>query len=277
MAHDGTGGWRLPSLRAVHRTAHLVLCTAPRLGVFPCCAWCTQLRSFVRCTAKVIAEHYPYLPPCRRTRSPFAMTPNRNDIRRAMRAQRRQITPAQRVAAARRFAIAADRAYLLRPGSRIAVYQPYGHEADVQRITQRAWQRGCHVYLPVVTHQRRFEMKFVRFEPDTPLELNAFGIPEPRSAGSDRISVRYLDVIFMPLVAFDHHGSRLGSGAGFYDRALRHLHASRRWRRPKLVGVAYAQQHIESLSANRWDIPMDAVITESYLKRFNPLRLGSTS
>ena len=38
------------------------------------------------------------------------MTPNRNDIRRAMRALRRQITPVQRAAAARRFAIAADRA-----------------------------------------------------------------------------------------------------------------------------------------------------------------------
>jgi 5-formyltetrahydrofolate cyclo-ligase len=200
------------------------------------------------------------------------MTLNRDDIRRAMRAQRRQITPTQRAEAARRFAIAADRGYFLRPGRRIAVYHPYGHEADVQRITQRAWRRGCRVYLPVITHQQRFQMEFVRFEPDTPLESNAFGIPEPRNAPAKRISVRYLDVVFMPLVAFDDYGSRLGSGAGFYDRALRHLHTSRHWRRPKLVGVAYAQQNIASLTANTWDIPLDAVITERYFKRFNPLR-----
>jgi 5-formyltetrahydrofolate cyclo-ligase len=205
------------------------------------------------------------------------MTLNRVEIRRAMRAQRRRITPAQRTAAARRFAIAADRGYLLRPGNRIAVYHAYGHEADAQRITQRAWQRRCQVYLPVITHPRHFRMEFVRFEPDTPLELNAFGIPEPCSIAADRIPVRSLDIIFMPLVAFDDNGSRLGSGAGFYDRALRHLHASRHWRRPKLVGVAYAQQHVERLTANKWDIPMDAIITESYFKRFNPLRLGRTS
>jgi 5-formyltetrahydrofolate cyclo-ligase len=241
------------------------------------CPQTTAGSYLLRCTATVVAEHYAHLRPPLITRSLFAMTLNRNDIRRAMRAQRRQITPAQRAAAASRFAMAADRHYLLRPGRRIAVYHAYGHEADVQQITRRAWRRRCQVYLPVVTHQRRFDMQFVRFEPDTPLDMNSFGIPEPRSAAAERISVRYLDVIFMPLVAFDDHGSRLGSGAGFYDRALRHLHASRRWRRPKLVGVAYAHQHIACLTANKWDIPMDAIITESYFKRFNPLRLGSTS
>jgi 5-formyltetrahydrofolate cyclo-ligase len=206
----------------------------------------------------------------------LAMTSTRDEIRRAVRARRRQIPADERARASRCFAIAAERAYLLLPQRRIAIYHAYGHEADAREIAERAWQRGCIVYLPVIAHRRSFQMEFRRFDATTPLRLNSFGILEPAKERSERIPVLHLDVIFMPLVAFDDQGSRLGSGAGFYDRALSHLHAARRWRRPKLVGVAYAQQRVASLDANKWDIPMDAIITQSYFKRFNPFNSGST-
>src|SRR5688572_8766557 len=112
---------------------------------------------------------------------------DRNQLRREMRARRRLITPAARKAAMRQLAIQANRAHLLRPGHRIAVYHPYGHEADVSGITRLAWQRGCHVYAPVVTHQRRSQMHFVPFTADSPLSPNVFGIPEPGYSMRDRL------------------------------------------------------------------------------------------
>ena len=166
-------------------------------------------------------------------------------------------------------AILADRAYLLKPGARIAVYHAYGAEADLTPLTSRAWQRHCTVFLPVITDQRRSRMEFFRYGPDTPLASNAFGIPEPPADPSEHIAARHLDIVFMPLVAFDLQGWRLGSGAGFYDRCLRHLHATRLWRRPKLIGVAYAQQHVDRLDPCPWDVPMDAIITQSFFKRFS--------
>jgi 5-formyltetrahydrofolate cyclo-ligase len=202
------------------------------------------------------------------------MTRNRNDIRREMRARRRLVTRRERADAARRLVAGAERAHLLRAGHRIAIYQPFGHEADVARITQRAWQRGCRVYAPVVTHRRRFTMQFVPFRPDARLKVNVFGIPEPEGSLQGRISPLQLDVIFMPLVAFDERGWRLGSGAGFYDRRLRHLHGSRLWRRPKLVGVAYEHQKVDALSPNQWDVPMDAVLTENRLYRFDTFNIS---
>ena len=52
-------------------------------------------------------------------------------------------------------------------------------------------------------------------------------------------------------------------GAGYYDRALRHLRdGSRRWRRPRLVGLAFACQQVESIVASAWDVPLDVVVTE---------------
>ena len=194
-----------------------------------------------------------------------------------MRARRRLVTASERARAARRFVILAERAHLLRPGRRIAVYQPFGHEADVSALTRRAWQRQCLVYAPVVTHRRRFAMHFVPLSADAKLAINAFGIREPVHSPHERIPVLRLDVIFMPLVAFDARGWRLGSGAGFYDRCLRHLRVTRRWRRPQLIGVAYEHQRVEALTPDAWDVPMDGVLTERRLYRFVTHSSGSTA
>lgn len=202
------------------------------------------------------------------------MTATRNQIRRDMRKVRREIPRSERIAARRRFATVADRAHLLRPGARIAVYHAYGFEADISNLVQRAWVRGCKVFLPVITDLRAARMEFFRFQPNIPLRTNSLGILEPETRAAHHIPVRHLDLILMPLVAFDDRGWRLGSGAGFYDRYLHHLRRSRCWRRPKLVGVAYTQQRMERLAPTEWDVPMDAVITPSGFKRFPSLQQG---
>lgn len=245
MAHDGTGGWRLPLLPSF---------VAPS----------QRLRKTFRMDTS-----------CDRIAS--AASTSREQLRREMRQLRRRITPTERRIAARRFAVVADRAYLLRPGARIAVYRAYGHEADLGPLTQRAWGRGCCIFLPVITHARAARMEFFRFTPSTPLRKNAFGIAEPHPVHSTRIPVGRLDVVFMPLVAFDDEGWRLGSGAGFYDRCLDHLRPSRTWRRPKLIGVAYAHQRSGRLVPSAWDIPMDAVITPRGLLRFHRKQTGTAS
>ncbi len=228
-----------------------------------------HLRGLGRC-GTLTADAEPFTFPFARSRRDDApvRTSQRHDLRQEMRARRRLVTRRERADAARRFVIGAERALLLRPGRRIAVYQPFGHEADATLLTQRAWLRGCRVYAPVITHQRRFAMAFAPLRPNARLTVNAFGIPEPEFLLHQRISPLFLDVIFMPLVAFDRCGWRLGSGAGFYDRCLRRLQSSRRWRRPKLVGIAYEHQRIDALVPDSWDVPMDAVLTENRLHRF---------
>jgi 5-formyltetrahydrofolate cyclo-ligase len=211
---------------------------------------------------------------CARTFHPMT---DRNAIRREMRSRRRQVTPAQRKSAARAFAVIADREYLLQPGRRIAAYLPFGHEADTSALIARAWNRGCRVYVPVISSVRDFRMDFVRFTPITRLRKNAFGISEPIFTARDCVAPLDLDVIFMPLVAFDARGSRLGSGAGFYDRRLHRLRPPREWRRPKLIGVAYSHQQSTHLRSDRWDVPMQAVITENAYLRFSAPEPGSRS
>jgi 5-formyltetrahydrofolate cyclo-ligase len=194
------------------------------------------------------------------------MSPAERDrLRRHMRAQRRCLSAHQRAQAALRIARIAQRHLLLRPGKHVAVYIAHGSEVDLSPLIDRARQRGCILYLPAISDYRCSRMDFVRFDADAPLRANRYGIPEPERRNAARIPPRQLDLIFVPLVAFDANGWRLGSGAGFYDRALRHLRIGRRWRRPQLIGVGYELQRVPQLEPAPWDVPLDAAITQKNL------------
>lgn len=64
------------------------------------------------------------------------------------------------------------------------------------------------------------------------------------------------DVIFAPLLAFDRSLTRLGQGAGHYDRALSLLDNS------IVIGLAWSAQEADELPSDPWDQKMDAILTE---------------
>ena len=83
----------------------------------------------------------------------------------------------------------------------------------------------------------------------------------PRRGSTSGVSTWFC----VPLVAVDPHGTRMGTGAGFYDRCLQHLRTGRSWRRPKLIGLGYEFQRVAALAARAWDVPLDALLTEKDL------------
>jgi 5-formyltetrahydrofolate cyclo-ligase len=191
---------------------------------------------------------------------------DREQLRREMRARRRALTDEELRRTARQLARVADRRLLLRPGLHIAFYFRHGAEADPFWLMELAHKRGCVLYLPVITSYRSNRMTFQKYEPGAQLRANRYGINEPELTG-DRVAVRRLDLVFTPLLAFDLLGRRLGSGAGFYDRCLRHLRANRIWRRPRLIGVGFEFQRVPELRPAPWDVPLDAVLTDKTLYR----------
>lgn len=199
----------------------------------------------------------------------------RQALRRELRRRRRALSPSQRANAHRQFARlllgSPWASQLFRPGRRIAVYFAYGHEADLKHVIELARRRRCVLYLPAITDFRHSRMRFVRYEVDSAMRVNRYGIAEPEHRHAEVIPVRQLDAVLLPLVGFDAHGSRLGSGAGFYDRSLHHLREGRRWRKPKLIGVAYECQRVARLQPDRWDVPLDGILTERGLARVRRL------
>lgn len=110
-------------------------------------------------------------------------------------------------------------------------------------------------------------MRFGRMFAGTPMTSNRYGIPEPVDAKP--LHARQLDLLLMPLVGFDLAGRRLGMGGGYYDATLAFLRHRRHWRKPRLVGVAFECQRVETLPHDPWDMPLDAVLTEKRLYRFD--------
>jgi 5-formyltetrahydrofolate cyclo-ligase len=192
-------------------------------------------------------------------------TPEIRALRRRLRALRRSLPRDERQKAERAIGNALRHLKLLRRGHRVAVYLAMAGEVDLGPTIEALWRAGCLLHVPRIVSRRRGRMGFVPFPPGARLRANpnAYGIAEPVASSTAAISPRNLDAVLMPVVGFDRHGNRLGMGAGYYDRALRHLQGgSRRWRRPRLVGLAFACQEVELIVPSTWDIPLDVVVTE---------------
>jgi 5-formyltetrahydrofolate cyclo-ligase len=77
-----------------------------------------------------------------------------------------------------------------------------------------------------------------------------------------------LDLVFVPLVAFDKEGHRLGMGGGYYDRTFAFKTKHSHLKGPKLIGLAHDFQLQSQLPVMPWDIPLNAVITEAAIYNF---------
>lgn len=101
------------------------------------------------------------------------------------------------------------------------LYLPIPHKKEIDTFLLIKQIRKYHPKLQIVVPKsnfQTFEMQHFLLEPHTPIEVNALGIPEP-SKGA-RIMPNAIDMIIVPLLAFDLKGYRVGYGKGFYDRFL---------------------------------------------------------
>lgn len=193
--------------------------------------------------------------------------------KRTLRATYRHLRQALSAAAQRQHASDAARAALvsgLLLGARcVALYLPADGELSPLPLAARLRQRDVRIVLPVVrsTPLRGPHLQFRLWSRNTTLQLNRFGIPEP-DARATTIPAIAIDRLLVPLVAFDHTGTRLGMGGGYYDRLLGGLPEGLR---PRVIGLAHAlQASAHPLPRSPWDAPLDAVVTERGWQRFGP-------
>jgi 5-formyltetrahydrofolate cyclo-ligase len=180
-------------------------------------------------------------------------------MRASFNARRRRVSAAERRHAALLVARNVERALHLMAHWRIAVYAALPWELDTGPLIARAASRGCRIYLPRI--DRRRVSRAMRFAPMYGgRRRNRLGIEEP--TGTTTLGARWLDVVFLPLVAFDSRGARLGAGGGFYDRAFAFRQLRSAWHVPRLIGLAYAFQQLEHIEHAAHDVFMDAIVTE---------------
>ncbi len=121
-------------------------------------------------------------------------------------------------------------------------------------------------YLPLIGDD--FTMEFKLFADEHPMVLNRYGIEEPPPTAPG-LAPMQLDVVLVPLVAFDGRGYRIGMGAGYYDRAFaaRQSAIADASSGPLLVGLAHEGQRVDRVPEQAWDVPLDIVVTEDGVHR----------
>ena len=147
----------------------------------------------------------------------------------------------------------------------VGIYYPVNGEVNTLQLIDYMWSINQQVFLPIINEKN---LQFGRLDPDSQLKKNYFGIPEPAIKTETQISTNHLDMVFVPLVAFDLNGFRLGMGSGYYDRPFEKRLTVKDKKRPVLIGLAYEFQKQECLNHQPWDVPLDMAITELKTYKF---------
>ncbi|MBV6871255.1 5-formyltetrahydrofolate cyclo-ligase [Xanthomonas euvesicatoria] len=184
------------------------------------------------------------------------MTEDRDALRQQLRAHRRSLPAAQRLAAADALAQRLLALPFAPQQGAVAGYWAMDGEIALHRwqLTLPAGVRYC---LPVLDGR---VLRFAPWRPGQPLASNRYGIPEPDVARADTLAPEEMALVVTPLTGFDAACRRLGMGGGWYDRsfAFRHRQAPPPW----LVGAGFAAQQVPALPSEAWDVAVDAICTE---------------
>lgn len=142
----------------------------------------------------------------------------------------------------------------------IALYYPYGGEADITPLATEGRRRNKTIYLPTVTGPNT--MLMAEWRSGDTLQPGAFGIMEPPQDGARTLFPAAGNLLMVPLVGFDLRCNRLGWGGGYYDRFLAAMGPGNIF-----IGVGFDAQEVHEIVADDTDIALHAVVTESRIIR----------
>ena len=185
---------------------------------------------------------------------------NPSEIRNNIREKRRALNPSQQRIASEQLAKLLCRQDFFQRAKRIGIYLANDGEIDPAAIVAAAFRAKKACFLPLIDPLKANSLHFAEYQYGDTLHKNRFGILEPQFRSTAATPPWSLDLILVPLVAFDRAGNRLGMGGGFYDRTLANYASQPR--KPKLIGLAHGCQEVKSISQQSWDIPLDQIITD---------------
>ena len=190
----------------------------------------------------------------------FIVSMTTKDLRQQFRRQRRNLSSSEQAQHALLLQNHLQQLFIFKINLRIAAY--IATQGEISLNPWIASARRQQIFLPKLYEPLEPRLRFARLDAQTRWQRNRYNILEPAAHWGQTLPARLLDVILMPLVAFDRQGFRLGMGGGYYDRSLAFRCARKHWRRPLLVGVAHSCQQHPSLPHQPWDVPLDIIVTE---------------
>ncbi|WP_028840570.1 5-formyltetrahydrofolate cyclo-ligase [Thermodesulfobacterium hveragerdense] len=143
---------------------------------------------------------------------------------------------------------------------KIIYYYPKDGEVSLLYLIGKAFLEKK-VYLPKTWVQQK-KLTFHQVYSFSDLRPGPFGLLEP-PVEHPKIELGDIELIFVPGLAFDLKGGRIGYGGGFYDRVLSQI-------KGKKIGVAFSFQVFNKLSLEPHDCKVDFLVTEKGVWACNP-------
>ena len=128
------------------------------------------------------------------------------------------------------------------------VYLACENEVPTKELIELAAGSNKTVYLPHTASGA-----VARWRAGDALAIGPGGVPEPTGVPVHGMCP---EIAFVPVVAWDRQGTRLGRGGGFYDRLLA------KFPRALRIGLAYEFQEFADIPRDPWDVALHYVITE---------------
>ena len=144
----------------------------------------------------------------------------------------------------------------------IGCYLSTEYEVSTDIIISSAHKTNKNLYVPKI--KQGHAMDFVKMTLNSNMVKNRYGIHEPLY--EDIIDANKLDIVLVPIVAFDEKKNRIGMGGGFYDRKFKYIKNTKK-KYPLLIGVAFECQKVKKIKPENWDVKLSTIVTE--LNEFN--------
>jgi 5-formyltetrahydrofolate cyclo-ligase len=146
----------------------------------------------------------------------------------------------------------------------VQLYLPIHRKREPNTIPVIAWLKETHPHIKRVFPKANFTDYSLRNyldDDDLILEDNEFGIPEPISGNI--IAADEINMLIIPLLAFDRRGYRLGYGKGFYDRFMAQCAPDTRF-----MGLSLFDPVEAIADINEYDLPLHQCITPTKIWTF---------
>jgi len=162
---------------------------------------------------------------------------------------------------------------VLRQASSFMAYTAFRSELETRLLLEWGWNNGLTVIIPRTIPEKK-TMELYCIEGWESLSHGSYGLiePDPLKAARFELDDRLPDTVFVPGLAFDYEGGRLGYGGGYYDRFRDTIEAVATMQSvpvPPWIGMGFNIQWVDRVPMEPHDARLDGVITESGLKCFS--------
>jgi 5-formyltetrahydrofolate cyclo-ligase len=186
----------------------------------------------------------------------------KSTLRRALLAQRQDLTSSNRNVAEIKMADRLGDFLSRQPWRSYAVFLPWRGEPNLTRVWNQMHEDGYALALPACLADRK-TMQMRSWLLTSPLEKDALGLRAPPASAKPI----FCDAWIVPCLGVGPYGERLGAGMGFYDRAFAAIAPGQR---PATLGVCFESGRVQTPFAEPHDLLLDACLTEAGIEYFKP-------